>query len=182
MAETRFNTRRVRFSYPHLFQKDQNGKYSLQVLIPKDDDNTVTKMKEACKQIYQDNKGGIFKGLNFDEVAMPYHDGDGRKPKGGAYGPECKGNYVVNAKTSMRVPVVGPDNTPVMDEAMVYPGVYGRVNIAFSAYNNNGNRGINCYLNGVKTYGNGERIGNAFNPDEFNDDYDDSEFEDDDLL
>jgi hypothetical protein len=175
MADYKFNTRKVRISYPHLFQKDQNDKYSMVALIPKEDTATYQKIMDACKAIYKENKDSTFKGLQFDEIQIPIHDGDGRKPKGGAYGAECKGMWVMSAKTTSKPVIVDAYNTPVTSQEEIYPGVWGRINVGFGAYNNAGNRGITCYLNGVKTYNTGERIGNAFNAAEFEDDYDDSE-------
>lgn len=180
MAETKFNTKRVRFSYPHLFQKDQNDKYSVQLLIPKTDDVTMGKLKAACKQVYLDHKTDVFKGLEFDEVNKPYHDGDGRKPKGGAYGPEAKGMWVVNASTNSKISIVDRERNKVIDEDTIYPGVYGRANITVATYNMNGNKGIKCYLNGVMTYAYGERIGNVFNADDFDDGYEDPDNEEED--
>lgn len=182
MAELKFNTRKVRLSYPHVFEKDTNGKYSLVALIPKEDKVTYDKVMAACKAIYEDQKNSVLKGLNFDEIQLPIHDGDGRKPKGGAYGPECKGMWVLSAKTKSRPVVVDAYNAPVVSEEEVYPGVWGRVALGFGPYDNNGNRGITCYLNGVKTYNTGERFGSTFNAKDFEDDYDDSDMLNDDEI
>lgn len=173
MADTKFNTGKVRISYPHLFERDQNEKFSLVALIPKTDKATIDKLKAACKLVYTEHKDNIFKGLDYDEVAKPYHDGDGRKPRGGAYGDECKGMIVISAKSKSKVPVVDRNRTPVVDESEVYPGTWGRVNISLGAYNNSGNRGICCFLNGVLTYATGDRFGSTFNASEFDDGYED---------
>ena len=167
-------TKKIRMSYPHIWEKDQNEKYSMTVLVPKSDKDTVDKIMAAVKGVYDENKNGALKGLLFDEVAKPYHDGDGRKPKGGAYGDECKGCYVINAKSNNPVPVVERDpKVTCTDESHIYPGCYGRVNLGFYAYNSNGNRGIGAFLNGIQTYNYGDRIGNNFNAEEFADGYED---------
>lgn len=177
---TRFNTGKVRISYPHIFQKDQNGKYSLVALVPKTDTATVNKIEEACQQVYAENKNTVFKGLDYDEVSKPYHDGDGRKPKGGAYGPECKGMLVLSAKSSNKPVLVDSNKQAVVDESELYPGTWGRVGVKIAAYNAQGNKGICCYLNGVLTYNRGERFGAGFSASEFDDEYDDSDMLDDD--
>ena len=101
MAVT-FNTMKVRFNFPKIFEANQkSGKYELTVLIPKDDTETKRRLVEAAKTLYEEEKNSAFRGLNFDEVAKPYHDGDGRKPKGGAYGEECKGMIVLNARSTL---------------------------------------------------------------------------------
>lgn len=172
-----FNTRKVRFSYPHLFEKDKNDRYSLEVLIPKTDKETMEKIVTACKAVYEEHRTDIFKGMEWSQVNKPYHDGDGTKPRGGSYGPEAKGHYVMSTNTTQKVKVVDINRQIVQDEEKIYPGVYGRVNINFSAYNVNGSKGIKCYLNGVQTYGYGDRIGNYFDSETGFDDG----FEDDDL-
>ena len=182
-AIIRVTTKKIRMSYPHIWERDQNGKYSMTVLIPKSDKDTIGKIKEAVKQVYEENKNGPLKGLLFDEVAKPYHDGDGRKPKGGAYGEECKGHILINAKSNNPVTVVERDSkVKCTDESHVYPGCYGRVNMAFFAYNNNGNRGIGAFLNGIQTYNYGDRLGTGFNAEEFDDGYSDPDEDSDDEI
>lgn len=180
MAETKFNTGKVRVSYPHVFEKDQNGKYSLVALIPKTDEKTYQKVMEACKALYAEHKNNTLKGLKFEEVMLPIHDGDGRKPKGGAYGAECAGMWVLSAKTNSKPVIVDAYNVPVTDQDEVYPGTWGRVAIAFGVYNNSGNRGITCYLNGLKTYSKGDRFGNSFSAEAFDDGYNDTDLMEDD--
>ena len=176
---TRFNTGKIRFSYPSVFRKntknrdEKDAKYELTVVIPKDDKETVKRISEACKEVFEENKNSVFKGLTYDEVAKPYHDGDGRKPKGGAYSDDFKGCYLINARTDKPPVVVDRDRRPVTDERMVYPGCYGRVNLNFYPYNVNGNRGIAAGLNGVQTYNYGAPFGNAFTADGFDDGFED---------
>ena len=171
----KFNTGKVRISYPHVFERDQNDKFSLVALIPKTDTKTLEKIEEACKAVYREHKSGVLKGLEYEEVAKPFHDGDGRKPKGGSYGDECKGMIVLSAKSKTKPVVVDRNGEKTADESLIYPGTWGRVAIAFSAYNNSGNRGICCFLNGVKTYTTGERFGSTFKAEDFDDGYDDSD-------
>ena len=177
-----FNTGKVRFSYPHLdkpsaMAEGQTAKYGMVVLIPKTDKETYSKIMKACKQLFEENKNTTFKGFEFSEVALPIHDGDGRKPKGGAYGDECKGQWVLSTSSKNRPGVVdGTRNAVPVDEIpqKAYAGCYGRVRIALAAYNVSGGKGINCYLNGVQTYGYGEAFsGGHFEANDFDDGYTD---------
>jgi hypothetical protein len=185
---TKFNTGKVRFSYPNVFKPRASAegaepKYSMTALLPKSDKATLDKLSAACKEIYEENKGKgqAFYNLNYDEVQKPFHDGDGRKPKGGAYGDECKGCIVLNMSSKNKPIVVDGQRNPVTDELSVYPGCYGRVNVGLYVYNVSGNKGIACGLNGVQTFGYGQAIGGGCSAgdfdDGFSDDAADEEFE-----
>lgn len=161
MAVT-FNTMKVRFNFPKIFEANQkSGKYELTVLIPKDDTETKRRLIEAAKTLYEEEKNSAFRGLNFDEVAKPYHDGDGRKPKGGAYGEECHGMIVLNARSKNKPKVYNADKSECTDSTRVYSGCYGRVNISLYAYNNESGRGIGCGINGVMTFNYGDALGGS---------------------
>lgn len=172
----RFNTKKVRFSYPHISKPQGEGdeaRYSLTVLIPKTDKETLKAITDAAKEVFEENKTSAFKGLNYDEVMKPWHDGDGRKPKGGAYGDECKGQIVLNTKSKNKVPCFNRDRQPLADETQVYAGCYGRVSVGLYAYDTKGNKGIGAALNGIMTFNYGDPLGNAFSASEFDDGYED---------
>lgn len=182
---TQFNTGKIRFSYPNLFTprasaEGQTPKYSMCVLIPKADKATKAKIDAAIHEVYEAEKNGKFKGLLESEIQVPIHDGDGRKPKGGAYGAECKGHWVLNTSSKNKPGVVGPERgpdgkyLPQTDPSKVWAGEYGRVAINFYAYDTAGNRGIACGLNGVACLGYGEPIdGRIAAEDAFNDGFED---------
>ena len=114
MADTKFTTGKGRFSYPHVFEayaaaEGQTPKFSTTFLIPKEDKETLKKLGDACKAVYEEHKNSTFKNILYDEVAKPYHDGDGRKPKGGEYGPECKGMWVLSTSSKRKPLVVDRD-------------------------------------------------------------------------
>lgn len=157
-----FNTMKIRFNYPRVFEPaEKSGKYETAILVPKDDAETVRRIKEAAKTIYEEERNGAFRGLNFEEVAKPYHDGDGRKPKGGAYGEECKGMIVLNARSKNKPKVFTADKAICDDATKVYSGCYGRANLTFFAYSNESGRGIGCALNGIMTFNYGEALGGS---------------------
>lgn len=182
---TQFTTGRIRFSYPNVFTPHaaaagQEAKYSMCVLIPKTDKATKAKIDEAIREVYEENKSTKFKGLLFEEIQTPLHDGDGRKPKGGAYGEECKGHWVLNASSKNKPGVVGPERgpegkfLPQTDPTKVWAGEYGRVAINFYAYEVSGNKGVACGLNGVCCFCYGAPIdGRIAAEDAFNDGFED---------
>lgn len=182
---TQMNTRKVRFSYPNVFNpraagEGQDPKYSMTALIPKTDSATKAAIEARMREVYEGAKHTHFKGLTYDEVQKPIHDGDGRKPKGGAYGEECKGQWVLSTSTKNKPGVVGPDRGPdgkyvaCTDATKVYAGCYGRVTVNFYPYNVSGNKGIAAGLNAVLTYGYGDPIdGRVRAEDAFDDGYED---------
>ena len=193
MANTSMNTGKIRFSYPNVFNPraaaaGQTEKYSVTALIPKDDKVTIGKIKAIIKEIYEEEKNRKFKGLLLEEIQTPMHDGDGRKPKGGAYGEECKGCMVLSTSSKNKPGVVGPDRgpdgkyLPCTDQTKVYAGCFGRLNINFYAYDVSGNKGIAAGLNGVCTLGYGDPIdGRVRAEDAFNDGFQDECEDDEDL-
>lgn len=108
---TQITTGRVRFSYVNAFtpraaQEGAQPKYSVTLLIPKTDKNTIAKIKaaiEAAKTAYLQKHSG--KKLP-STLKTTLHDGDGERPNGGEFGPECKGHYVMTCSSN---------NKPVKD-------------------------------------------------------------------
>lgn len=85
---TQITTGRVRFSYVNAFtpraaQEGAQPKYSVTLLIPKTDKNTIAKIKaaiEAAKTAYLQKHSG--KKLP-SALKTTLHDGDGERPNGG---------------------------------------------------------------------------------------------------
>lgn len=151
----------ARFSYPKLFKPgDLDGKYNMQLLIPKDDEEQVNKIKkaiEACKTLNTETLGN-----NTEGVRNPLRDGDGPKPQGGEYGPECRGHYVINVKSKNKPQVViGPDRRAAEDYE-VKGGDYGYATVTFYPYNTSGNKGIGAGLNNVWKTKDGTPLGGGF--------------------
>jgi hypothetical protein len=185
MNSTQIVTGKVRLSYCNLFTPkapQQGGQevYSTTILIPKDDKATLTKIKvavEAAMQVYfQKNPG---KKLSSD-LKTTIHDGDGEKPNGGDYGPECAGCYVMTVSSKNRPVLVFKDKTPILDQEDLYSGCYARVIINFYVYDTAGNKGVSAGLNGVMKVADGEPLAGGHISDS---DWDDGwEDEDDDLF
>ena len=114
---TQITTGRVRFSYVNAFtpraaQEGAQPKYSVTLLIPKTDKNTIAKIKaaiEAAKTAYLQKHSG--KKLP-SALKTTMHDGDGERPNGGEFGPECKGHYVMTCSSNNKPVIVYADKTP----------------------------------------------------------------------
>ena len=149
----------TRLSYAHLFEPVSiNGgaeKYSVSVLIPKDDKATIEKIEKAVDAAIEEGSakfGG--KKPNKGAIKLPLRDGDIERDDE-AY----KGHYFVNANSLTAPQVVDTQLNPILDKSEVYSGCYGRVSLSFYAFNSNGNKGVACGLNNVQKVRDGEPLG-----------------------
>ena len=149
----------TRLSYAHLFEPVSiNGgaeKYSVSVLIPKDDKATIEKIEKAVDAVIEEGIakfGG--KKPNKGAIKLPLRDGDIERDDE-AY----KGHYFVNANSLTAPQVVDTQLNPILDKSEVYSGCYGRVSLSFYAFNSNGNKGVACGLNNVQKVRDGEPLG-----------------------
>jgi len=143
-------TGKVRFSYATVFEaRAINGgeeKFSVTLLIPKSDTNTYQRIMAEINKTLQENVADTFKGVMPQNPSLPIYDGDGVRPSGEPYGPECKGHWVISAKSNSAPEVVDANLNPIISKNEFYSGCYGRASIRFYAYNRNGNKGIGCGL------------------------------------
>lgn len=152
---TRVVTGEVRLSYANIFEAKsiQGGKpkYSVSLIIPKSDTETLAKIERAI-----DAGIGKFGGKRPNKAALklPLRDGDIERDD------EAYANAMfVNANSTTPPQVVGTDLQPILDASEVYSGCYARVSISFYAFNTNGNRGIACGLGNIQKLRDGEPLG-----------------------
>ena len=153
----------TRWSYANVWEaKSINGgtpKFSVSLIIPKDDTVTVNKIKAAIQSAYEEGQSKL-KGSGKTVPALsvlktPLRDGDLERPDDEAYA----GCYFINANSASAPGIVDADRQPVMHRSEVYSGVYGRASINFYAFNSNGNKGIACGLNTLQKIKDGEPLG-----------------------
>jgi hypothetical protein len=151
-------TGKVRFSYANVFEpKSINGsdpKYSVSLIIPKEDKVTIDKIKAAIEVA---KKEGLSKlgGKIPANLKTPLRDGDIDRPDDPAYAD----SYFVNANSTIRPGIVDANLQPIIDSTEFYSGCYGRASIVFYAYNANGNKGIACGLQNLQKLEDGEPLG-----------------------
>lgn len=153
----------TRWSYANVWEaKSINGgkpKFSVSLIIPKDDTATVNKIKAAIQSAYEEGqsklKGNGKTVLTLSIIKTPLRDGDLERPDDEAYA----GCYFINANSASAPGIVDSDRQPVIDRSEVYSGVYGRASINFYAFNSNGNKGIACGLNNLQKIKDGEPLG-----------------------
>lgn len=185
---TQITTGKVRFSYCSLFEPRAavaggQETYSVTLLIDKSDKHTLSKIKAAiaeAKQNYLQKNSG--KKLP-SELKTTIHDGDGERPNGGDFGPECKGCYVMTVSSRNKPVLVDKNKTPITDPQELYSGCYGRAIINFYVYDTNGNKGVSAGLNGVMKLHDGEPLSGGIVTDaDWDDGWEDEDENDDDLL
>jgi len=152
----------TRWSYLNVWDaRSINGsapKYSISLIIPKSDTQTIAKIKAAIEAAYRDGLGKL-RGTSkaappLAAVKSPLRDGDVERPEDPAY----ENAYFLNANSSKRPEIVDAGCNPIFDHSEVYSGVYGKASISFFAFNNNGVKGIACGLNNLQKLRDGEHL------------------------
>lgn len=164
---TNVTTGKVRMSFVHLFkpyayQPGQEEKYSVTVLVPKSDTETMQRINNAVEAAKQRGITEKWNGQCPPIVPVPVYDGDGVRPSDGMpFGEECRGHYVFTASAKADYPpeVVDANGNPIINHSEVYSGMYGRVNVSFYPYMFGGKKGIGCGLGPVQKLADGEALG-----------------------
>lgn len=152
--------------------KSINGgpeKYSVSVLIPKDDVKTIKAIDAAIEEGV-----GKFGGKKPNKAAikLPLRDGYIERDD-----EPYKGHYFINANSTSAPQIVDKRVVPILDRSEVYSGCYARVSLNFYAFNSNRNKGVSCGLGNIQKIRDGEPLGGKVNvADEF------TSLEDDDFL
>lgn len=184
---TKVITGLVRFSYANVFTPagiGENKKYSVSLIIPKEDELTIKNIKKAIKEAYEIGKEKTFNGKTIKDIFAILHDGDEERPEDPAY----ENSYYINASSKTKPGIVDKYKRPIEDTTEFYSGCYGYASINLYPYNTNTNKGIACGLNNLMKFEDGESLGGrASAEDDFKgfgeelDDFDE-DFDDDDLF
>lgn len=173
-TETIVRTGLVRFSYAHVFEPyEKSGKYSVTLLIPKEDTETIENIKQAMDNANSIGKYEKFGGKEVKEPHKILHDGDEEKPDDENY----KGHYYITASCIDKPGVVNRKRQPITDTTEFYSGCYGSATINLYPYNSNNNIGIACGLNNLMKIKDGDAFTSRVKAE---DDFADFDFEDDD--
>jgi hypothetical protein len=154
-------TGKVRFSYANVFTpkaSEEGGtpKYSVSLIIPKSDKETVSKLTKAfdeCKA----GSASFFGGKVPPVLKGGLRDGDVEKPDDEAYA----NSYFINANSVQKPGIVDADMNGIIDPSEFYSGCYGRASVTFYAYNAKGSKGIACGLNNLQKLEDGDALGGA---------------------
>jgi len=171
-VETRVTTNEVRFSYANVFeakamQPGQDAKYSIAVLIPKKDKETLKLIKEACEAAAAKKFGAKMPA----RLKMPLRDGDEEKPDDDTYA----GHYFLNASSKARPTIVDESLSPIMSQDEFYSGCYGRIALNFFGFDTSGNKGVGCGIGNIQKLHDGDKLsGGVSAAADFGDDDDDA--------
>lgn len=140
--DTKVMTGEVRLSYAHLDKPYANPKqpgaepkYSVTLLIPKTDTATKADIDQSMRAAYEKGVAGDWKGARPQLKNAIIYDGDGVRPDGTPFAPECHGFWVMTASTKRKPQVVHISNPAV--ELMpndIYSGMWARVSVNFYPY------------------------------------------------
>lgn len=166
---TNVTTGKARLSYVHLFKPyaatpGQEEKFSVTVLVPKSDVDTMNRINAAIEAAKQRGTAEKWNGVCPPVVQTPVHDGDGVRPSDGMpFGAECKGHWVFTASAKADYPpeVVDANMNPIINQSEIYSGIYARVNVNFFPYSFGGKKGIGCGLGPVMKLEDGESLGGS---------------------
>jgi len=149
-------TGKVRANYPNIFVpnrlENQEARYSLTILIPKSDIDTIENIQNAiCEAKVQ-----LFEKYNEipDNVKTPLRDGDIEKPDNKAY----KNHYFINATSKFKPGVVDRYLNKIENSSEIYSGCYIRASLNFYPYSNQQICGVGCGINNIQKISDGELI------------------------
>lgn len=157
---------RGRISYAHIFEphamQGQEPKYSLSLIIPKDDEKMLAKAEKAIQEAIGDGISKKWGGKKPSNLRLPLRDGDEDRPEDEAY----QGSMFINCNAGEKYPpqvvlrYLDPETKkPILaDEDSVYSGCYCNVSVNFYPYDVSGNRGVAAGLGNVQKWEDGERL------------------------
>lgn len=159
--KTKVVTGVVRLSYANVWEpkaaiEGQTPKYSVSIIIPKSDTETIAKVQAAIDAAIDEGIskfGG--KKPNKAALKLPLRDGDVERDEDEAYA----NAYFINANSPLAPQIVDARVQPILEHSEVYSGVYARVSINFYAFNSSGSKGIACGLGNIQKVRDGEPLG-----------------------
>jgi len=173
----------VRFSYAHVHEpkavnEGDDKKYSVSLIISKDDTKMIAKIKAAIKAATELGKSSKWGGKVPKNLKTPLRDGDEDREDEEAY----EDAYFINANSKTKPGLVDKDLDEIMDKEEFYSGCFGRASVNFYPYDTGTSKGIACGLNHLQKIKDGDPLGGVIGSaaEHFADDNDfDDEDEDD---
>ena len=160
---TKVVTGKVRFCFCHVFepsamegQPEESAKYSVCVIIPKSDTQTIEKIKKAIEAAKTVGKSKLAdkNGKIPSTIKLPLRDGDEERSDDDAF----TDSYFLNATSNRKPTIVDRNLDPIMDKDEFYSGVYGRISLNMFAFNTSGNKGIAAGLQNLQKLEDGEML------------------------
>ena len=136
---------------PWAFRENERPKYSVTLIISKNDTDTIRKVHNALAQAYEKGKSTL-QNAEMKDIRSPLRDGDAERPNNPVY----RNCWFINATNNgiFSVPqVCDRDKNFITDRNQLYSGVWGRVHVSFKAYSSGDSpsqKGIGCYFNAIQ--------------------------------
>lgn len=169
LKENEVLTGPVRLSYANIWAPKDFGdgklKYTCSLIISKDDDKTLSAIKNKIKALLRDSKvitklGGPQKAHS-KGLHLPIRDGDTDEKKAGdaAY----ENSYFINCSNTEAYPpkIFDRHGDEILDKTEVYSGCYARVIISFYPYSHMSNFGISASITAIQKWKDGDTLGGA---------------------
>ncbi|WP_440233111.1 DUF2815 family protein [Dialister succinatiphilus] len=160
---------KTRFSYANVWEprkfKGDRAKYSICLIIPKEDGETLSKVEQAIAEAYRQGEEKLTvngKTAALSSLTLPLRDGDMDKREDSVY----HHAYYINARSDMPPGIVDGSLNRITEKSGFYSGCYGRASIHFYAFNYDGKMGIACGLNNLQKLADGPVLGNWSTPEE----------------
>ena len=154
----------TRWSYVNAWEPKAIGegavaKYSVSLIVSKDDVATIAKINAAIEAAYKEGENKL-RGNGrtvppLSSIKTPLRMGSTDRPDDSAYA----NSYFLTANSTTAPGIVDAACNPILERSEVYSGVYGRASITFYAYASNGAKGIACGLNNLQKIKDGEPLG-----------------------
>ena len=179
---TKVITGKVRFCYADVFEpkamnEGDTPKYSVCIIISKDDTATLDKIRKAIEAAKQAGKAKLAdkNGKIPANIKTPLRDGDEERGDDPAF----ENSYFINANSTRKPSIVDKNLEPIMSKDEFYSGCYGRASINFYAFNVQ-SKGIAAGLNNLQKLADGESlVGGSTAEEDFGGD---NAVEDDDMM
>lgn len=182
-GETKVIIAGARLSYANIFEpkafEGQDPKYSVSLIISKDDTETLDIIDKAIKNAMEQGKSK-WGGKVPKNIKLPLHDGDIEREDDESY----QNSFYINASSKNAPGVVGLERDRATGKAIplgsdeVYSGCYANVSVNFYAYDK-GSNGISAGLNNIQKCKDGKRLGGGAAAAEDDFDFEDVDAEDD---
>ena len=179
---TKVITGEVRFSYLHVFEpyagvQGQEEKYSVCLLIPKKDKQTIALIQEAIAEATDAGQTSKWGGKVPKNLKLPLRDGDTDKDLD--ENPEYEGMFFLNCSSKRQPGLVDSHKQEIMTSDELKSGDWGKASINFFPFSASGNNGVGVGLNNLMKTKAGDSLGGGYTKAE--DDFE-GEFEDEDGL
>lgn len=146
------------------------GKYGVQILVPKTDKKTIAKIEATVKEVAGEKFGDRVK---LTMLKLPLRDGDTDRDTD-----ECAGMMFMNANSTRKPGIVNRLNQAVSKEDMEemgFSGCYFHVSIDLYGFKVDGNKGVAVGLNNLMLRKVGKRLdGSSSAESDFEDEADDA--------